>query len=310
MRNSILPQHLQEIAVLSKPDAQHQQVLDGLHSINASLKALIVGRDPFYQTVAISTTVPIDLDYRDRKHFFIFSQNALILTLEDLGTLPLSAGAWTNLNFAPGTRIFAQAQATVVYVGIIQTDEILTTTGALESGGVLTSMLTDFAELLLDTDNLAGILTQTTTTATDMAELLLDTDNLASMQSQLAKLIFDGNQYLKTTILNGPNALNIAANGAVYNTPATNNASVPTGAGNTVIKNSAGAITSIVVTAAGTGAGNVIGYDNATTNSGTPLAVIPATVSVGQQYQVNGWAKNGITFANVLNGPVFTVFFS
>lgn len=93
-------------------------------------------------------------------------------------------------------------------------------------------------------------------------------------------------------------------------TQANNNASVPTGAGNTVVKASAGQLSTLVVTTAGTGSGNVILYDNASTNSGTQLFAFPATVSVAQAYQIYGWAKNGITAANVANGPVFTVYYS
>lgn len=241
MRNNGIP-HPQEIAALSKPDAQHAQLLDGLHSINASLKALMLGREPFYQTVAISATVPIDLDYRDRKHIFIYSANALILSVEDLGSVTLSANTWTNMSFAPGTRIYATGQATVVYVAIKQTDDPMDAAGGSSGGGAVTAasgsyvagfspditgILTDTADIELNTanipplgqalagastpvvltaaqittltppvaitgfalesgGNLANILTQTITTATDMAELLLDTDNLATIQSNTA----------------------------------------------------------------------------------------------------------------------------
>lgn len=85
-------------------------------------------------------------------------------------------------------------------------------------------------------------------------------------------------------------------------------ASVPTGAGNTVIKASAGRLIRVLVTTAGTGTGNVTFYDNATTNSGLVIGVIPATVSVtGVPYDFEAPAQLGITVANVANGPVFTV---
>jgi len=83
--------------------------------------------------------------------------------------------------------------------------------------------------------------------------------------------------------------------------------SVPTGAGNTVIKPRAGQLRNVLVTAAGTGAGQVNVYDNATTNSGTVIASIPATVSVGTWYTFLMPAALGITVANVANGPVMTV---
>lgn len=82
---------------------------------------------------------------------------------------------------------------------------------------------------------------------------------------------------------------------------------VPTGAGNTEIKTSAGRLCKVVVTAAGTGTGNVLIYDNASTNSGTVLAAIPATIAAGQIYPLDMPAANGITAANVANGPALTV---
>ncbi len=110
---------------LSKADMQHQEVVGRLDTLNKSVRQLVEGRAPFNATVAISATVPIDLDYRDRKHIFIFSVNSLTLSLEDLGTLALSANTWTNISFQPGLRIFAQSQATTVYVAIKQTDETI-----------------------------------------------------------------------------------------------------------------------------------------------------------------------------------------
>jgi hypothetical protein len=85
--------------------------------------------------------------------------------------------------------------------------------------------------------------------------------------------------------------------------------SVPTGAANTVITASVSRLCRIVVTTAGTGAGNVQFFDNATTNSGTVLFALPATVAVAQFYDVQMPAVNGIVCQNVVNGPVLTVSF-
>lgn len=84
-------------------------------------------------------------------------------------------------------------------------------------------------------------------------------------------------------------------------------AAVPTGAGNTVVKASAGRLCRVLVTTAGTGAGSVLIYDNASTNSGTVIGVIPATVAVGTYYTFDLPAANGITAENVASGPVLTV---
>src|SRR5260221_21766 len=77
-------------------------------------------------------------------------------------------------------------------------------------------------------------------------------------------------------------------------------------AANTVIKGSAGWLYHAIVTTLGT-AGLTI-YDNATTNSGTPLLVIPASAAVGTIYSFPSGARavNGITLAGVTNCPAVT----
>jgi hypothetical protein len=91
----------------------------------------------------------------------------------------------------------------------------------------------------------------------------------------------------------------------VNSQPGGSTASVPTGAGNTVVSAAAGRLASVIVTTASTGAAVFI-YDNATTNSGTIIGALPASVAVGR-YPFDVPAANGITVANVLNGPVCTV---
>jgi hypothetical protein len=91
--------------------------------------------------------------------------------------------------------------------------------------------------------------------------------------------------------------------------PGSKTGTVAAGAGNTVVSSSPGFLARILVTTAGTGAGNVPIYDNASTNSGTVIAQIPATIGVNTYYTFDMPAANGITVANVANGPVLTVSF-
>lgn len=86
--------------------------------------------------------------------------------------------------------------------------------------------------------------------------------------------------------------------------------SVPTGSGNTVVSPGPGRLARVLVTTAGTGSGDALIYDNATTNSGTVIGVIPATIAIGTYYVFEMPAANGITVANVANGPVLTVGYS
>jgi hypothetical protein len=83
--------------------------------------------------------------------------------------------------------------------------------------------------------------------------------------------------------------------------------SVATGAANTVIKPAGGRLRNVLVTTAGTGSGNVLFYDSATTNSGTVIAMVPATVTLGTFYAFWMPAGAGLVCQNVLNGPVLTV---
>jgi hypothetical protein len=83
--------------------------------------------------------------------------------------------------------------------------------------------------------------------------------------------------------------------------------SVASGSGNTVIKASASRLCRVLVTTVGTGTGNVIFYDNATTNSGTIIGQFLNTLAVNSYITFDTPAANGITVANVASGPVFTV---
>lgn len=254
-------------------DEQHASTIATLERIEKLLKP----HDPIMQTVPIADSLSFVVDYKDMRYLFIWSTTALTLNAGSQGTFNLSAESWLPLAFRPGTQITTSGQSTPVMVNLLATDNYL----SASSSSLISSGLA-----------------------------LESGGNLAAVEAQTAKLLFDGNQYLKTTILNGSHQVNVASSGGLYTVQATNNASVPTGAGNTVVKNSAGALVSIVVTTAGTGSGNVLVYDNASTNSGTVLFALPATVSVATFYIINGWALAGITIQNVLNGPVLTVFYS
>lgn len=84
---------------------------------------------------------------------------------------------------------------------------------------------------------------------------------------------------------------------------------VATGAANTVVKAGSGRLLRVLVTTAGTGTGNVLFYDNASTNSGTIIGEIPATIAVGTFYLFSMPAALGIVCVNVLSGPALTVNF-
>ena len=85
------------------------------------------------------------------------------------------------------------------------------------------------------------------------------------------------------------------------------NFQVPAGAATTVGKASPGTIATIVCTSAGTAATQF--FDN-TAGSGNLLYVTKTAPAVGDIYQINGAALNGITAVGITGSGAFTVYYS
>lgn len=86
------------------------------------LKKLFAYRPPIDETYRISATQPLVVDFQERKHLFIFSANALVLTVEDIGVLTVGANIFTNISFQQGMRL-TPVQTTPVTVFVRATDE-------------------------------------------------------------------------------------------------------------------------------------------------------------------------------------------
>ena len=86
-------------------------------------------------------------------------------------------------------------------------------------------------------------------------------------------------------------------------------ATIAAGAGTTIVKAHSGRVRNVLVTAAGTGSGNVVVYDSVAAASGTILAEVPATVSNGMFYSFCMPAALGIVVSNPANGPALTISF-
>lgn len=89
---------------------------------------------------------------------------------------------------------------------------------------------------------------------------------------------------------------------------ATATTSVPATASNVVIKASAGRLVNAICTTAGTA--DLLIYDNASTNSGTIIGIVPATANLGDQFVWAAPAANGITAAASTTTPVATVYWA
>jgi hypothetical protein len=90
-------------------------------------------RRSFDEMVAISASIPIVLDYRERKHIYIFSAQSLTLSLEDMGQIALTPGTWEEISFRPGLNIYAIGQTATVYVAVKQTETPLFPTADIPS---------------------------------------------------------------------------------------------------------------------------------------------------------------------------------
>lgn len=111
-------------------------------------------RAPLDHVVMISATTPWILDYKERKHIFAYSATALILSIEDIGKVSLSANAWTSLDFLPGARIFATGQTANVPLFVRATDEQINPGNTLASAslGAVTAFASNPAALTTSTD--------------------------------------------------------------------------------------------------------------------------------------------------------------
>lgn len=82
-------------------------------------------------------------------------------------------------------------------------------------------------------------------------------------------------------------------------------AAIAAGAAAAAVKASAGRLARVLVTATGTA--NLLFYDNATAGSGTVIGVIPSTATVGQVFDIQMPAQNGIWAASGTGTPGVTV---
>lgn len=99
-----------------------------VQELRTLVEAMKEARTPIDTPYLISSVNPYVIDYKNRKHLFIYSPVALTLTIEDYTTttgFSLAAMTWHTLDFQPGTRVYATniAAASPVYMYIKATDE-------------------------------------------------------------------------------------------------------------------------------------------------------------------------------------------
>ncbi len=82
-------------------------------------------KSPIDQTIMLSDGQGWQMDYRGRKHVFLWSPEATNLKLGEYGTGPIQAQVWINLGIRTGIKIFTSGQATPVPVVLRFTDEVI-----------------------------------------------------------------------------------------------------------------------------------------------------------------------------------------
>lgn len=106
-------------------DEQHQEKLAALKRIETLLVLSIKGRQAIDRNYSVSDTQGFVLDYQDRKHLYIYSSAAITLVIQNIGTVAVSANAWTNLDFREGIKLFTNGTANPVNVLVRATDEVI-----------------------------------------------------------------------------------------------------------------------------------------------------------------------------------------
>ncbi len=94
-----------------------------LGSIEKLLKQRVNGRPAIDQMYSISDTQGFHLDYKGRKHLFIWSNAAITLSLGVLGSYSITQNVWTVLDFEADFKLFTSGTTNPVNVLIRATDE-------------------------------------------------------------------------------------------------------------------------------------------------------------------------------------------
>src|SRR5215469_13453337 len=131
-RNFNYPDYIQDSFV--KFSESQKSILEALNRIDIHLKDTII-RDDQDRTKPISATMPIIIDYLNRRSVLLFTSVALTLTIEDAGTVSIPANSWTDVSFPAGTRLYASNLTSQVQVLVRATDRSFFTNGASTSGG-------------------------------------------------------------------------------------------------------------------------------------------------------------------------------
>ena len=104
------------------------QILEQIAALETAITKLqkepLTPEDQMYM---VSVTHPYYLDYKERKHIYLWvpSASALTLSFEDYGTGAVPAQVWVNIGFPQGLQVLAPNNATNTPIFIRCTDEAI-----------------------------------------------------------------------------------------------------------------------------------------------------------------------------------------
>lgn len=87
----------------------------------------VQARLPIDFPIQLSATMPWSVDYKNRKHVFLWLPSSQTLSFEDYGTGVVQAQIWVNLGMPNGLKVYAPSvpSASPIYAMIRCTDEII-----------------------------------------------------------------------------------------------------------------------------------------------------------------------------------------
>jgi len=116
-------------ATVPRPDDQQlagQTINERFVAIELMLAKLVEGmlqaHQPINYVVNVSSSSPYIVDFKGRKHVFVYGTSSANLTIDTVGAFTMPAATWTNLSFEQGTRIVNDS-STFVPLYVRCTDE-------------------------------------------------------------------------------------------------------------------------------------------------------------------------------------------
>ena len=111
----------------------YNAILQKLEKHNSTLETLIVLLDqqnreqsPIDHDEQISASQAYVVDYKNRKHVYIWSPTTIQLSVEDFGTGTIQPQVWLNIGVPQGTRITAPSvTGTTTYIKVRCTNELI-----------------------------------------------------------------------------------------------------------------------------------------------------------------------------------------